>query len=31
VENVQGGSARGWQAFLHETPEKTRAILGKIL
>jgi len=22
--------ARGWQAFLHETPEKTRAALGKL-
>jgi hypothetical protein len=30
-ENVQGGLARGWQAVLHETPEKTRAILEKIL
>jgi len=30
-ENVQGGLARGWQAFLHETPEKTRVILEKIL
>jgi HAD superfamily hydrolase (TIGR01509 family) len=26
-ENVAGGLARGWQAFLHETPEKTRAAL----
>jgi FMN phosphatase YigB (HAD superfamily) len=29
-ENVQGGSARGWQAFLHETPEKSRAFLEKL-
>jgi len=28
-ENVHGGSARGWQAFLHETPEKSRAFLEK--
>ncbi len=27
-ENVAGGAARGWQAILHETPEKTRAALG---
>ena len=26
-ENVAGGAARGWQAVLHETPEKTRAAL----
>jgi FMN phosphatase YigB (HAD superfamily) len=31
LENVQGGLARGWQAILHETPEKTRAVLEKIL
>ena len=24
-ENVAAGAARGWQAILHETPEKTRA------
>jgi FMN phosphatase YigB (HAD superfamily) len=29
-ENVAGGIAHGWQAFLHETPEKTRAFLEKI-
>jgi FMN phosphatase YigB (HAD superfamily) len=29
LENIQGGSARGWQAFLHETPEKSRAFLEK--
>jgi FMN phosphatase YigB (HAD superfamily) len=27
AENVAGGAARGWQAVLHETPEKTRAVL----
>jgi HAD superfamily hydrolase (TIGR01509 family) len=26
-ENVAGGTARGWRAILHETPEKTRAAL----
>ncbi len=31
LENVQGGLACGWQAILHETPEKTRAVLEKIL
>ena len=31
LENVQAGLARGWKAFLHETPEKTRDNLGKIL
>lgn len=30
-ENVQGGLTRGWRAFLHETPEKTRAILENYL
>jgi FMN phosphatase YigB (HAD superfamily) len=30
-ENVQAGLARGWRAILHETPEETRAIMGKIL
>ena len=29
-ENVQAGLARGWQAFLHETPEKTRAVVVKL-
>ena len=29
-ENVQGGSARGWRAILHETPEKTRAVIEKL-
>ena len=24
-ENIEAGRARGWQAILHETPEKTRA------
>ena len=28
-ENVAGGAARGWQAILHETPEKTRAAVEK--
>jgi HAD superfamily hydrolase (TIGR01509 family) len=27
AENVQGGLARGWRAFLHETPEKTISAL----
>jgi len=27
AENVAGGVARGWRTILHETPEKTRAIL----
>jgi glucose-1-phosphatase len=31
MENVHGGLAHGWRAILHETPEKTRAILEKIL
>ena len=31
LENVQAGLSRGWKAFVHETPEKTRAVLGKIL
>jgi FMN phosphatase YigB (HAD superfamily) len=26
-ENVAGGAARGWNAFLHETPEKSRQTL----
>jgi putative hydrolase of the HAD superfamily len=30
-ENVAGGAARGWHAILHETPEKSRAALEKIL
>ena len=30
-ENVEGGAARGWQAILHETPEKTRAAVKKCL
>jgi HAD superfamily hydrolase (TIGR01509 family) len=30
-ENVAGGLARGWRAFLHETPEKTRAVLESYL
>jgi FMN phosphatase YigB (HAD superfamily) len=31
LENVQAGLARGWRAFVHETPEMTRDNLGKIL
>jgi putative hydrolase of the HAD superfamily len=31
LENVQAGLARGWKAFIHETPETSRAILEKIL
>ena len=27
LENVHAGAARGWQAILHETPEKSRAAL----
>ncbi len=30
LENVQAGLARGWQAFVHETPEKTCAALKNI-
>ena len=30
-ENVAGGAARGWQAILHETPEKTQAAVKKCL
>jgi len=30
-ENIAGGAARGWQAILHETPEKTRTLLEKTL
>jgi HAD superfamily hydrolase (TIGR01509 family) len=30
-ENVKGGIARGWSAFLHETPEKSRALVEKLL
>jgi HAD superfamily hydrolase (TIGR01509 family) len=29
-ENVAAGAARGWQAFLHENPEKSRAIVEKL-
>jgi FMN phosphatase YigB (HAD superfamily) len=29
-ENVAAGAARGWQAFLHESPEKTRAAMVKL-
>ena len=31
LENVQAGLARGWRAIPHETPEKSRAALEKIL
>jgi FMN phosphatase YigB (HAD superfamily) len=30
LENVQAGLACGWRAFVHETPEKTRAVLEKM-
>ena len=30
LENVRAGSARGWRAFVHETPEKTRAVVVKL-
>jgi FMN phosphatase YigB (HAD superfamily) len=28
-ENVAAGAARGWRAILHESPEKTRAVLAQ--
>lgn len=31
LENIEAGSARGWRAILHETPEKTRAALNRFL
>jgi FMN phosphatase YigB (HAD superfamily) len=31
LENVQAGLVRGWRAILHETPEKTRAIISGLL
>jgi len=31
LENIEAGRARGWRAILHETPEKTRAALEKLL
>jgi epoxide hydrolase-like predicted phosphatase len=31
AENVAAGASRGWWTILHETPEKTRAILEKYL
>jgi len=30
-ENIAAGAARGWRTIWHETPEKTRAALEKIL
>ena len=30
AENVAGGASRGWQAILHETPEKSRAAVESI-
>ena len=30
-ENVAGGAARGWQAILHETPDKSRAAVEKLM
>jgi HAD superfamily hydrolase (TIGR01509 family) len=29
-ENVAAGAARGWQVILHETPDKSRAAIGKL-
>jgi HAD superfamily hydrolase (TIGR01509 family) len=29
-ENVQAGAVRGWQVILHETPEKSRAMLKRL-
>jgi FMN phosphatase YigB (HAD superfamily) len=29
-ENVASGAARGWGTILHETPEKSRAAMGKL-
>jgi len=29
-ENVEAGLARGWRAVLHETPEKTRALVARL-
>ncbi len=31
AENIEAGAARGWEAILHESPEKTRALLKKII
>ena len=28
-ENIEAGAARGWQAILHETPEKTWAVMAE--
>ncbi|MGA2853215.1 MAG: HAD family phosphatase [Verrucomicrobiota bacterium] len=30
LENVQAGIARGWKAFVHETPEKTLTVFEKL-
>jgi hypothetical protein len=30
-ENIATGTARGWHAILHETPEKTRAAIASRL
>jgi HAD superfamily hydrolase (TIGR01509 family) len=30
-ENVAAGAARGWRTILHETPEKTRAVLERFV
>jgi len=30
-ENIAAGAARGWRAILHETPEKTRAAVDKLI
>jgi FMN phosphatase YigB (HAD superfamily) len=31
LENVHAGAARGWQAILHETPEKSCAVLAEMI
>jgi glucose-1-phosphatase len=30
-ENIEAGNLRGWRTILHETPEKTRVVLEKLL
>ena len=31
LENIQAGAARGWRSILHETPEKSRAAMERLL
>jgi len=31
LENIQAGAARGWRSILHETPEKSRAAVERLL